>query len=153
MLNVFEFPGFSFVLYCSRDKSKEIFSSKEKTVASYGLNHGDMIYLWPLGNSVDQSEPSGNASTSIKNGGSTSFSSSVSTSSSILGSKIPTRSNVEEDQVDVLLQKMDGKVKRKRDPKRQVIHDCSIQLDTKISNTCYSYILTLSIIWSSKLDK
>nr|CAG4649318.1 EOG090X05T8 [Scapholeberis mucronata]SVE93604.1 EOG090X05T8 [Scapholeberis mucronata] len=120
VLNVFEFPGFSFLLYCSRDKSREIFSSKEKTVANYGLNHGDMIYLWPLGGSVEESESTRNQNSSIKNGGTTSLSSSVSTSNTIVGSKIPTRSNIEEDQVDVMLQKMDGKVKRKRDPKRQV---------------------------------
>lgn len=119
VLGVFELTGYTFALYCKRDKSQEIISSKEKTVATYGLKHGDMVYLWSLAGSSTPSEPSGN----VKNGVTTTASSSSSfgsSSSSIAGSKIPTRSNVEEDQVDVILQKMKGTVKRKRDPKKQV---------------------------------
>jgi hypothetical protein len=41
-----------------------------------------------------------------------------SSSSSIVGSKIPNRSKVEEDEVDLTLQKMDGLIKRSRDPKK-----------------------------------
>nr|CAG4650962.1 EOG090X05T8 [Simocephalus serrulatus]SVE94224.1 EOG090X05T8 [Simocephalus serrulatus] len=120
VLGVFELTGYTFALYCKRDKSQEIISSKEKTVATYGLKHGDMVYLWSLAGSSTPSEPSGN----VKNGVTTTASSSSSfgsSSSSIAGSKIPTRSNVEEDQVDVILQKMKGTVKRKRDPKKQLV--------------------------------
>ncbi len=84
-----------------------------KSVANYGLKHGDMIYLSP------NAGTSQSVDIKVKNGVSTSSSSSSFTStSSIHGSKIPRRSNVEEDHVDVLLQKMDGTVKRKRDPKK-----------------------------------
>lgn len=105
-------------MYCRRDKSQEIFSSDTKTLTSYGLKHGDMIFLSPIAGAVQYIEqPTGNGK--IKNEVSnTSTAVSVPTTSSMPGSKIPTRSNVDEDQVDVLLQKMEGTVKRKRDPKK-----------------------------------
>nr|CAG4636997.1 EOG090X05T8 [Ceriodaphnia reticulata]SVE72923.1 EOG090X05T8 [Ceriodaphnia reticulata] len=114
VVKAFELSGYCFTIYCSRDKTQEIISSKTKTVANYGLKHGDMIYLSP---NADTSQHSKLAN-KVKNGVSASSSSSSFTSNSnIPGSKIPIRSNVKEDQVDVLLQKMDGTVKRKRDPK------------------------------------
>ena len=104
-------------MYCSRDKTQEIISSKSKTVGSYGLKHGDMIYLSPSAGAVESTSKVKNGVSSTAPSSSSSF---ASTSSSIPGSKIPTRSNVEEDQVDVILQKMDGTVKRKRDPKKYI---------------------------------
>lgn len=106
-------------MYCRRDKSQEIVSSNVKTIASYGLNHGDMIYLSPTAGAVQHAE-NDTGILKVKNGVNISSSTTFfpSTSSSMPGSKIPIRSNVEEDQVDVLLQKMDGTVKRKRDPKK-----------------------------------
>nr|SVE74169.1 EOG090X05T8 [Daphnia barbata] len=117
VLNAFGATGNSFVLYCNRDKSQEIVSSDTKTLASYGLKHGDMIFLSSITGALQHVEqPTGNSK--AKNGVSTSsISVSTPTTSSISGSKIPIRSNVEEDHVDLLLQKMDGTVKRKRDPK------------------------------------
>lgn len=38
----------------------------------------------------------------------------------VVGSKIPQRSNVLEDKVDVILQKLQGTIKRGRDPKKYV---------------------------------
>ena len=117
--NTFGNIEYSFALYCRRDKSQEIVSSNVKTIASYGLNHGDMIYLSPTAGAVQHAENE-TGILKLKNGVNTSSSTTFfpSTSSSMPGSKIPIRSNVEEDQVDVLLQKMDGTVKRKRDPKK-----------------------------------
>ena len=105
-------------MYCKRDKSQEIVSSNAKTIASYGLQHGDMIYLSPITGAVQHGEHDTSV-LKVKNGVSTSSTSTfLPSTSSMPGSKIPIRSNVEEDQVDVLLQKMDGTVKRKRDPKK-----------------------------------
>nr|SVE87366.1 EOG090X05T8 [Daphnia similis] len=116
VLNAFETIEYPFTLYGRRDKSQEIASSDSKTLASYGLKHGDMIFLSPIAGAVQRVEqPTGNgkAKNEISN---TSLSVSTPTPS-MAGSKIPVRSTVDEDQVDLLLQKMDGTVKRKRDPK------------------------------------
>ncbi|EFX75107.1 hypothetical protein DAPPUDRAFT_306878 [Daphnia pulex] len=117
VLNTFGNIGYSFALYCKRDKSQEIVSSNAKTMASYGLQHGDMIYLSPIAGAVQHGEQDASV-LKVKNGVSTASSTTfLPSTSSMHGSKIPIRSNVEEDQVDVFLQKMDGTVKRKRDPK------------------------------------
>ena len=76
-----------------------------------------MIYLSFSAGAVESTSKVKNGVSSTAPSSSSSF---ASTSSSIPGSKIPTRSNVEEDQVDVILQKMDGTVKRKRDPKKYI---------------------------------
>lgn len=77
-----------------------------------------MIYLSPITGAVQHGEHDTSV-LKVKNGVSTSSTSTfLPSTSSMPGSKIPIRSNVEEDQVDVLLQKMDGTVKRKRDPKK-----------------------------------
>lgn len=108
--------GFNFSLYCKRDKSQEITSSKEKTITNHGLKHGDMIYLWPFA-SVGQGQEEKCTDLTPKNGVSSSVN--VSQPTSIIpGSKIPVRSNIEEDKVDLILQKMDGTIRRKRDPKK-----------------------------------
>lgn len=48
MHDAFELPGFQFALFRSRNNKDELISSRSKTVASYGLRHGDMLYLSPL---------------------------------------------------------------------------------------------------------
>lgn len=120
VFNVFEYSGYTFTLHCKRDWSQEIISSKGKTISTYGLKHGDMIYLLPQNVGDKPSKPTEN----VKNGTATSTVSLPSTSllsfGNATGSKIPTRSNVEEDQVDLQLSKMDGTVKRKRDPKKYI---------------------------------
>lgn len=116
-MNAFETIEYPFTLYGRRDKSQEIASSDTKTLASYGLKHGDMIFLSPIAGAVqrvEQPTDNGKAKNQISN---TLLSVSTPTPS-MPGSKIPIRSTVEEDQVDLLLQKMDGTVKRKRDPKK-----------------------------------
>lgn len=116
VLNAFETIEYPFTLYGRRDKSQEIASSDAKTLASYGLKHGDMIFLSPIAGAVqrvEQPTDNGKAKNQISN---TLLSVSTPTPS-MPGSKIPIRSTVDEDQVDLLLQKMDGTVKRKRDPK------------------------------------
>jgi hypothetical protein len=107
-------------LYTKRDKSQELFPSNTKTVAISGLAHGDMIYLFVTDMSVENQTKS-ESQASSENGklASTLLVTNLpSTLKGIVGSKIPNRSIVEEDNVDLVLQKMDGLIKRKRDPKR-----------------------------------
>nr|CAG4641682.1 EOG090X05T8 [Eurycercus lamellatus] len=111
VLAIFGFEGYSFILYSKRDKSQEIVSSKSKTLATYGFSHGDMIYLFPIPGVLDSS-----SGTTSENGVS-SLTTTTLPSGSMPGSKIPNRSKVDEDKVDVILQKMDGTIKRMRDPK------------------------------------
>nr|CAG4634776.1 EOG090X05T8 [Alona affinis] len=117
--DVFGLEGYFFVLYMNRDKSQEIVSSKSKTVSSYGLNHGDMIYSFSIseepGSSTLKNQP---IVTSAENGMS-SLPTTVAAAPSgrMPGSKIPQRSNIVEDKVDVILQKTEGTIKRSRDPK------------------------------------
>nr|CAG4636161.1 EOG090X05T8 [Eubosmina coregoni]SVE69787.1 EOG090X05T8 [Eubosmina coregoni] len=116
---VFKLDGKSFALYFKRDKSQELFPSKNKTIANSGLGHGDMIYLFPSNLIQNQTALPSQASSENGMGAITPFvaNSTSSLLSSLVGSKIPNRSIVEEDNVDLVLQKMDGLIKRKRDPK------------------------------------
>lgn len=116
--DVFKLDGESFKLYLKRDKSQEILSSV-KPITSIGLVHGDMIYLF-ASDILNQTAPK-NHQPSNENGivpSAAAAGSSINQSSSaIIGSKIPNRSMIEENQVDLTLQKMDGLIKRSRDPK------------------------------------
>jgi nuclear protein localization protein 4 homolog len=105
--------GFSFALFKSRDKTREIISSRSRLLSDFGLNHGDMIYMSPLNGISVASTDSAMHETSNEN-----VISSVAASAPPQSSKIPLKSNIEEDAVDTMLQKMDGKIQRKRDPKR-----------------------------------
>lgn len=116
MHNVFELEGYSFILFGQRDKSQEIVSSKSRTVSSYGLKHGDMIYLFlspeqKAGN-LSRAQP---VSASGENGVTVTA---TPPSDRISGSKIPKRCDIAEDQVDRILQKTAGTIKRSRDPKK-----------------------------------
>ena len=107
-------------MYAKRDKSQELFPSKTKTIANSGLAHGDMIYLFVTDLSVEN-ETKSTSQASSKNGKLASAMLITNLTSSLkgsAGSKIPNRSIVEEDHVDLVLQKMDGLIKRKHDPKR-----------------------------------
>ena len=53
-------------------------------------------------------------------------------------SKIPLKSNIEEDAVDTMLQKMDGMIQRKRDPKRYL---------TKLHNNNRAWYLILIVLF------
>ena len=104
----------SFNLFRERGKAKEMTpSAPSKPLSAFGLNHGDMIYMSP--SNAPSSAPSENGSSS----GSSSLPLAPATvlKSSVQGSKIPKRSTIEEEEVDKVLQKMDGKIYRKRDPK------------------------------------
>lgn len=68
---MFELSSYNFTLYRNRNKKDELVSSKSHKVFSYGLDHGDIIYLIPNEGSQlwmidDDSAPS--ASQSFPNG-------------------------------------------------------------------------------------
>jgi len=97
---VFGLNGYSFSLYCGRDKSREI-SAAGKNVSSYGLSHGDMVFLSWIG------DPAAEASNRIDK---------VNPSPSVSKKSAPKDSFVP-DEVDKILQECSGTMERKRDPK------------------------------------
>ncbi|KAJ8948637.1 hypothetical protein NQ318_022704 [Aromia moschata] len=112
--DAFDLKSFAFA---RRIKKDEIHSSKSRTLRNTGLRHGDMIYLAsvngavlfsnnsPSGEPIDETAPSTSSTVSV----------SRPTSSSIAYFKPNT--NVHEDEVDLQLYKMDGKIERRRDEK------------------------------------
>ena len=45
---MFNLTGYRFILYKEKGQKEELVSSRNKTLASYGLKHGDMIYMTPV---------------------------------------------------------------------------------------------------------
>ncbi|KAL3274283.1 hypothetical protein HHI36_015688 [Cryptolaemus montrouzieri] len=119
--DVFELNSFAFALYKERNQKNEISSSKSKIIKNHGLRHGDMIYLIPINGALLFSTNSSNSNQSgepVESQPSTSSSGNVSNvRPSSAASANKALSNVKEDEVDVLLSKVDGKIKRKRDEK------------------------------------
>lgn len=92
--DAFRLDSFNFVLYKEPNRQGEINSSRSKTLTSYRIQHGDMLYLHPL------------------SGASSSQGSNESTI------ELPfTVSSVVEDEVDVLLLKLDGRIEQPMDDK------------------------------------
>ncbi|KAK8376851.1 hypothetical protein O3P69_010052 [Scylla paramamosain] len=130
--------SFDFTLTTSRDIKSEIASSSRKTLKGCKLNHGDMLFLHKLdtegknGSSIKSKEneifghpvagSSSSSNTSSRSLPSTSknaMKSSPSTSTSSgtsqqIASRI--KSMVEEDEVDRILAKEDGRIPRKQNP-------------------------------------
>ena len=103
---VFGLGGFLFTLYCKSDKTQEILSCS-KSVCSYGLSHGDMIYMSFIGDIVPE--------VLNKSGNSTSNST---VSSKVSAPKLtPNKGNFVEEEVDKILKNSEGTIKRKRDSK------------------------------------
>lgn len=90
----FELNTFNFALYKEPNRHGEILSSRSKTLSSYRIKHGDMLYLQPLngasGSKVD---------------------SDISCDSSLSSLYLS------DDEVDLLLQKLDGRIERPMDDK------------------------------------
>uniref|UniRef100_A0A6P7FF04 Nuclear protein localization protein 4 homolog n=1 Tax=Diabrotica virgifera virgifera TaxID=50390 RepID=A0A6P7FF04_DIAVI len=115
--DAFELNSFAFALYKEKNKKSEIPSSKSKTVLSLGLRHGDMIYLAPVNGAVlfSNNSPSGEPVDDA-----TPSTSAMPSTSATSYSKNRIRSgsaNIKEDEVDLQLMKIDGKVQRNRDDK------------------------------------
>ncbi|KAF2902092.1 hypothetical protein ILUMI_04080 [Ignelater luminosus] len=122
--STFDLNSFAFALYKQKNQKDEIASSKSRTVSGIGLHHGDMLYLMPVNGAVLFPQ----ASTSRNNtpSGEPAILDSASTSSTACASHSrPTSSsggnrslnNIQEDEVDIQLAKLDGKIQRKRDDK------------------------------------
>jgi nuclear protein localization family protein 4 len=90
-----------------RKTAKEITSSRSKTIATLGLGHGDILYLQLLSNKLatDNAEPGPSSRRERQN------------SVSSVNNVTTTKSNIEEDPIDVQLWGEDGKIERGRDPK------------------------------------
>ncbi|KAK9887863.1 hypothetical protein WA026_000171 [Henosepilachna vigintioctopunctata] len=116
--DIFDLNSFAFSLFKERNNKNEIASSKSKIIKTHGLRHGDMIYLVPLNGALLFSTNSSNSNQSGEPVDSQPSTSSTNASQSRPGSAATAnKSIVKEDDVDVLLSKLDGKIKRNRDDK------------------------------------
>lgn len=95
-------PG-SFSLYKERNCTAEVTSKRSQTINSLNLKHGDMLYVRPSGASTSRKRTEVHSAPPAIN------------STYISNAKIP--SNNKEDEVDVILSKMDGRIERTMDPK------------------------------------
>ncbi|XP_058454688.1 nuclear protein localization protein 4 homolog isoform X2 [Malaya genurostris] len=111
-----------FALYKERNCSKELVSSRSKTLKENGLKHGDMIYLKDIsGPSTSKGHERSSSTASVSSTGSFSMigvagssrEPTPGTSSGPVGTGISNG----EDSVDVELYKLDGRIQRKRDEK------------------------------------
>lgn len=50
--STFDLNSFAFALYKEKGQKDEIQSSRSKTIRSFGLRHGDMLYLAPINGAV-----------------------------------------------------------------------------------------------------
>ncbi|PSN33783.1 Nuclear protein localization protein 4, partial [Blattella germanica] len=70
----FGLSGYGFALYRQRGCKDELISSRSKTVRSYGLSHGDMLYLTPLNGAMlwsQETSPKPSTSSGISNSNNT----------------------------------------------------------------------------------
>lgn len=118
---VFSLTNYGFTLFNDRTRKNEIKSSRSVYLSSLNLKHGDKIYLCPLDpdniwaipgpSNVDSANGSRSSSVVSTPGSS-------STSLPLNGKKSSgSTSQVEEDEVDKQLWKLDGKIKRLKDKK------------------------------------
>lgn len=120
MYNVFSLTNYGFTLFSDRHRKNEIKSSRSVYLSSLNLKHGDKIYLCPLDpdniwaipgpSNADSANGSRSSSVVSTPGSTTSLPSNGKKSSG-------STSQVEEDEVDKLLWKLDGKIKRLKDKK------------------------------------
>lgn len=118
--DTFALTNYGFTLFNDRLRKNEIKSSRSAYLSSLNLKHGDKIYLCPLdpdniwaipGPSNAESANGSRSSSVVSTPGS-------STSLQLNGKKSSVLTNqVEEDEVDKQLWKLDGKIKRLKDKK------------------------------------
>ncbi|CAH1116427.1 unnamed protein product [Phaedon cochleariae] len=119
--DTFKLNSFAFELYREKNKKNEITSSKSKTLHTIGIRHGDMIYLTPVNGSVlfntdnSSGEPIDDSTPSTSSA-SSSTRPIISSNNSSSSSSRPSNS-IKEDEVDLQLMKLDGKIERNRDEK------------------------------------
>jgi nuclear protein localization family protein 4 len=121
--DIFGLTGYAFALYRKHGYKDELISSRSKTVCSYGLSHGDMLYLAPLNGAMlwsQDSSPIPSTSSGESQTNSTPTGELVDSTELALGqtqSSLRQSIALQEDEVDLQLQKLDGKVQRKQDEK------------------------------------
>jgi len=97
----FDLKSMDFTLFKDQRKSIEVVNSKVKTISSSGLKHGDRLFMFPKSKSdavfKTPTEPA-HTSSKTENGGT-----------------FTAPAAVKEDQIDIELQKQDGKISRGRD--------------------------------------
>ncbi|XP_017782702.1 PREDICTED: nuclear protein localization protein 4 homolog [Nicrophorus vespilloides] len=116
--NAFDLSSFAFALHKEKNQKREIISSKSRTLMSSGLQHGDMIYLSSLDGTTIFAEPS-TSNNNVSNAGEPEVIASGSgmASRGKINSVSLNKVAVKEDDVDVQLLKVDGKIFRKKDDK------------------------------------
>lgn len=105
----FELNNMQFSLFKDMQKKQPIESSRTKSVSSCGLKHGDRLFLVSKSATLFKPDAGGSSSSS-----SSSFPT-ASSSSESAQVKAKAVVVVKEDQIDVELSKIDGKIPRKRD--------------------------------------
>ncbi|XP_057323162.1 nuclear protein localization protein 4 homolog isoform X2 [Microplitis mediator] len=119
---LFQLKSFGFSLFKQRNHKDELISSKSKSVSACGLGHGDMVYLAPVNGTLLWNSPSTSAAdpSPVPMDVTPSTSKGLpSTSTAVASVPVTVRpvTNLEIDDVDEQLWKMDGKIQRKRDEK------------------------------------
>ncbi|KAI5727559.1 hypothetical protein M8J77_003742 [Diaphorina citri] len=115
----FELNTYNFALFKQRNKTDEIFSSRDQTIASVGLSNGDFVYMMNLSSPNDEKPSTSSNHLNIyetKKKASTTPSTPTEFKSK-LSNAFSSSNNIVEDEVDKELWKTDGQVKRKRDDK------------------------------------
>ncbi|XP_025206801.1 nuclear protein localization protein 4 homolog [Melanaphis sacchari] len=118
--NAFSLTNYGFTLFNDRNRKNEIKSSKSVYLSSLNLKHGDKIYLCPLDPDNIWAIPGPSNADSVNGSRSSSVVSTPGSSTSLPsnGKKSSgSTSQIEEDEVDKLLWKLDGKIKRLKDKK------------------------------------
>ncbi|KAK3091936.1 hypothetical protein FSP39_023832 [Pinctada imbricata] len=126
--NAFGLGDSGWSLYKTRDKKDWIRTSRAKTLDSYKVRHGDMLFLLSTdGKSLQPESSSDSFSTTSNNIGASSATSQLSAAAASGPSMAST--NVVEDEVDKILDKEDGKIYRQRNeqlchhgPKGKCLH-------------------------------
>ena len=102
----FELNNMQFSLFKDMQKKQPIESSRTKSVSSCGLKHGDRLFLVSKSATLFKPDAGGSSSSS------SSFMAAASSSSGSSEVKPKTVVVVKEDQIDVELAKIDGKIPR-----------------------------------------
>lgn len=118
---VFSLTNYGFTLFNDRTRKNEIKSSRSVHLSSLNLKHGDKIYLCPLDPDNIWAIPGPSNADSANGSRSSSVVSTPGSSSTSLPSNgkksSGSTSQIEEDEVDKQLWKLDGKIKRLKDKK------------------------------------
>nr|CAD7569488.1 unnamed protein product [Timema californicum] len=114
--DTFGLTDYGFALYRERGNKNELISSRSHSVRSCGVHHGDTIYLTPLNGALWSKDPASHPSTSKAVNNTPSGEPVIDAPSKFAPPRGPSLT-LQEDDVDLQLWKLDGKVQRKKDDK------------------------------------